>query len=151
MSVEIIIHSIYNFTVKRIFLKIFIILLLPSYSFACALLNVPIGSSIPSVVGTFEFLDGHDTQYKGSGRSFRYIEPAMDYCEGASLENADLEIIIYDHKIASISLFSTDTESQNEIYEFAKVRISDPGEEVKKKNWTGFKNLSVGSLLIFYS
>ena len=39
---------------------------------------------------------------------------------------------------------------QNEIYEFVKNFISDPGSETKSNNWTGYKNLSIGELLIFY-
>ena len=35
-------------------------------------------------------------------------------------------------------------------YEFVKNFISDPGSETKSNNWTGYKNLSIGELLIFY-
>jgi hypothetical protein len=67
------------------------------------------------------------------------------------LDNADLEVIVYDSKIAGINLFSTDSEFKGEIYEFVKNNISDPGDEVKKDNWLGFKDLSIGSLMMFYT
>ena len=83
--------------------------------------------------------------------SASYTFSALDYCEGSQLENADLEVIIYDNKVASITLVSTDSDFKDEIYEFAKSNVGDPGSEVKGENWTGFKDLSVGSLLIYYS
>ena len=58
---------------------------------------------------------------------------AIDYCEGSQLENADLEVIIYDNKVAGIILTSVDEEFNNEIYEFTKFNIKDPGEDAKGK------------------
>ena len=136
---------------KRIFFKFLIFLFFSSSSFACSLLQVPIGTTVPVAKGTFEFLDMHNNENYGKDVAARYIESALDYCDGSQLENADLEVIIYDNKVASITLASTDFEYKNEVYEFAKSNIGDPGAEVKNENWTGFKDLSVGDLLIYYS
>ena len=76
---------------------------------------------------------------------------AIDYCEGSQLENADLEVIIYDNKVAGIILTSVDEEFSNEIYEFTKFNIKDPGEDAKGKSWKGFKDLSIGNLLVYYT
>ena len=136
---------------KRILLKFLFFLFFSSSAFACSLLQVPIGTPIYLAKGTFEFLEGHNNNNYGLNLSARYTDSALDYCEGSQLENADLEVIIYDNKVASITLVSTDNDFKDEIYEFAKSNIGDPGSEVKGENWTGFKDLSVGSLLIYYS
>ena len=81
----------------------------------------------------------------------RFQKYAIDYCEGSSLENADLEVTVYQSRISGIKLISTDNEFKNEIYEFTKNYIQDPGAEVKEENWKGYKNLSVGDLIIYYS
>ena len=136
---------------KRIFLKFLIFLFFSSSAFACSLLQVPIGTPVSVAQGTFEFLEGHNNNNYGLNLSARYLDSAIDYCEGSQLENADLEVIIYDNKVASITLASTDFEYKDEVYEFAKSNIGDPGAEVKNENWTGFKDLSIGDLLIYYS
>ena len=136
---------------KRIFIKIILFLFFSSTSFACSLLQVPIGSPISNAQDKFEFLNSHNSQAFGKFESAKYLVSAIDYCEGSPLENADLEVIVYDNKIAGIILYSIDEEFKNEIYEFVKFNISDPGDEVKNENWTGFKDLSIGALLIYYS
>ena len=62
MSIEIILQSSYNFKVKKIFLKILFFLFFSSHSFACPLLQVPIGSPVSSAVETFEFLDTYNAR-----------------------------------------------------------------------------------------
>ena len=49
------------------------------------------------------------------------------------------------------NLISTDSEIKNEIYNFVKNNISDPGSEAEKENWVGYKDLSLGNLVIMYS
>ena len=46
---------------------------------------------------------------------------------------------------------SSDPDFKNEVYEFVKNNISDPGDEVKRDNWIGYKDLSIGSLIMIYS
>ena len=151
MSIEIIVQSFYNFVVRKTFFKILIFLFFSGNSFACPLLQVPIGSPVSSAAETFEFLDTYNEDVYGADDIPRYQKFAIDYCEGSSLENADLEVTVYQSRISSISLISTDPNFKNEIYEFTKNYIQDPGEEVKKDDWLGYKNLSVGNLIIFYS
>ena len=117
---------------------------------ACQLLNVPIGSNVNSAVTIFEFLEGHNKDVYGDEFSAKYEDYALDYCEGSSLENSDLEVIVYNSKIAGINLINSHNENKNEIYEFVKNFISDPGSEAKNNSWTGYKNLSIGDLIITY-
>ena len=100
---------------------------------------------------TFEFLMLYKSELFEKGHSAKYQAYAGDYCENSNLENTDLEVIIYDSKVAGINLISTDSEIKNEIYNFVKNNISDPGSEVEKENWVGYKDLSLGNLVIMYS
>ena len=135
---------------KKIFVKFLFFLFFSSYSFACSILQVSIGSTIDTARNTFDFLDIHNSEAYGKDVSVLYRSYAIDYCEGSSLENVDLEVIVYDSRIASINLFS-DSEFKNEVYNFTKDYISNPGEEAKNEFWTGLKDLSVGGLNIYYS
>tara|TARA_B100002052_G_scaffold298761_1_gene333398 strand:+ start:2116 stop:2631 length:516 start_codon:yes stop_codon:yes gene_type:complete len=137
---------------KKVFFKIlFLLLFLPNYSFACALLQVPIGSQVSAASATFDFLDLHNSEAYGKDSSAKYIYDALEYCEGSSLENTDLEVIIYDSKVAGINLVSAEYDVKKEIYEFVKVNIGDPGNEFNDENFTGYKDLSIGNLIVFYS
>ena len=135
---------------KKILLNLIFFLFFSNYSYACSLLQVPIGTTVDVAKNTFDFLDLHNSQAYGKNASVLYRSYAIDYCDGSSLENADLEVIVYNSKIASINLFS-DSEYKNEVYEFTKNYISNPGDEVQNDGWTGFKDLSVGGLIMFYS
>ena len=42
------------------------------------------------------------------------------------------------------------SEIKNEVYEFVRTRIGEPGEDVQKDDWVGIKDLSVGSLIMIY-
>jgi|TARA_B110000438_G_C15773504_1_gene633000 hypothetical protein len=114
------------------------------------LLSVPIGTPVTTAENTFTFLRNYNAEIFGK-KTVRYKSYAIDYCEGSNLENADLEVIVYDSKIAGINIVTSDPEIKNEIYEFVKNNISDPGEEVKSDNWIGYKDLSIGSLVMIYN
>ncbi len=135
---------------KKIYLYILLLIFIANKSFACQLLNVPIGSNVSSAISTFEFIDSYNEDVYGDEFSAKYEDYAQDYCEGSSLENSDLEVIVYNSKIAGINLVNSHNNSKNEIYEFVKNFISDPGSETKSNSWIGYKNLSIGELLIFY-
>ena len=115
------------------------------------MLTVPIGSPVSDAQNTFNFLKGYNAELFGTKISVRYKVYAIDYCEDSGLENADLEVIVYDAKIAGINIISSTSEIKNEIYEFVKNNIGDPGNEAKDDNWIGYKNLSIGSLIMMYS
>ena len=136
---------------KKIFIKFLFFLFFTSHSYACSLLSVPIGSPVSTAQNTFTFLRNYNAELFGTKISVRYKVYALDYCEGSNLENADLEVIVYDSKIAGINIIVSNSEIKNEIYEFVKNNIGDPGDEVKNDNWIGYKNLSIGSLIMMYS
>ena len=136
---------------RRIFIKLLLFLFLSSPILACDLLQVPIETPINTAQIKLEFLDVHNADLYEEEAAVKYLAAAIDYCEGSQLENADLEVIIYDNKVAGIILTSVDEEFTNEIYEFTKFNINDPGEDAKGKSWKGFKDLSIGNLLVYYT
>ena len=90
---------------KRILVKTLIFLFFSSYSIACSILQVPIGSTVDTAKDTFDFLDIHNSEAYGKDVSVLYRNYAIDYCEGSPLENVDLEVIVHDSRIASINYF----------------------------------------------
>ena len=135
---------------KRIFIKILLFLFFSSPVFACDLLQVPIGTSINTAQTKFEFLDAHNADLYEKEASVKYLAAAIDYCEGSQLENADLEVIVYDSKIAGINILSWDPEIKNEVYEFTNNFISSLDPDLKNDK-VGINDISIGSLLIVYS
>ena len=59
--------------------------------------------------------------------------------------------MIYESKVAHIKLISPKKNQLNEVYKFTRNFIQDPGDESQQPNWTGYVDLSVGNLLIWYS
>ena len=106
--------------VKKIFLYSIFIFFIFNSSFACQLLNVPIGSNVTSAAATFDFLDDYNQEAYGENSSAKYEEYAADFCDGSDLKETDLEVIIYQSKIAAINLINSDQENNNLVYEFAK-------------------------------
>ena len=135
---------------KKIFISLLFFIFFTSHSHACSLLTVSIGTPITAAENILDFLRNYNAEIFGK-KTVRYNTHAIDYCEGSNLENADLEVMVYDSKIVGINIVSSDSEVKNEIYEFVKNNISDPGEEVKSDNWIGYKDLSIGSLIMIYS
>ena len=68
----------------------------------------------------------------------------------SQLENADLEVIVYDSKIAGINILSWDPDIKNEVYEFTNNFISSLDPDLKDDK-VGINDISIGSLLIVYS
>ena len=114
-------------------------------------MSVDIGTPVRDAQNTFEFLMLYKSELFGEGYSAKDQAYAAQYWENTNIENTDLEEIIYDTKVAGINLISTDSEIKNEIYNFVKNNISDPGSEAEKENWVGYKDLSLGNLVIMYS
>ena len=136
---------------KKIFLYSIFIFFIFNSSFACQLLNVPIGSNITSAAAIFDFLDDYNQETYGENNSAIYEDYAADFCDGSDLKETDLEVLVYQSKIAAINLINSDQENNNLIYEFVKNFIKDPGKQIKNKTWTGYVNLSIGNLIITYS
>lgn len=133
---------------KNFFLFILVYLSLLNNSFACGLLNVPIGTPVSTAVQTFEFLTNYDAESVEEDYSIKYLDYAIDYCEDGGFIETEIEVIVFDSKIAAINLVSSD--EKNEVYNFTKNRINDPGIEAQKKDWQGIIDLSVGDLIIIY-
>ena len=128
----------------------FLVLITQSKAYACSILNVDIGTSVNVAKEKFDFLETFDSSTYGDDFSVRYTVPAKDYCEDSNLENADLEVIVYNSQIAGINVLSWDPNIKNEIYDFTNSFIGSIGEDLKNDR-AGLKDLSLGNLLIIYS
>ena len=128
----------------------FLVLISQSKAYACSILNVDIGTSVNVAKEKFDFLETFDSSTYGDDFSVRYTVPAKDYCEDSNLENADLEVIVYNSQIAGINVLSWDPDIKNEIYDFTNSFIGSIGEDLKNDR-AGLKDLSLGNLLIIYS
>ena len=128
----------------------FLVLISQSKAYACSILNVDIGTSVNVAKEKFDFLESFDSSTYGDDFSVRYTVPAKDYCEDSNLENADLEVIVYNSQIAGINVLSWDPNIKNEIYDFTNSFIGSIGEDLKNDR-AGLKDLSLGNLLIIYS
>lgn len=128
----------------------FLVLISQSKAYACSILNVDIGTSVSAASEKFDFLETFDPDAYGDIYSVRFTMSAKDYCEDSNLENADLEVIVYNSQIAGINVLSWDPNIKNEIYDFANSFIGSVGEDLKKDT-AGIKDLSLGNLIIVYS
>ena len=128
----------------------FLVLISQSKAYACSILNVDIGTSVSAASEKFDFLETFDPDAYGDIYSVRFTMSAKDYCEDSNLENADLEVIVYNSQIAGINVLSWDPNVKNEIYDFTNSFIGSVGEDLKKDR-AGIKDLSLGNLIIVYS
>ena len=135
---------------RNIIILLFLVLITQSKAYACSILNVDIGTSVNVAKEKFDFLETFDSSTYGDDFSVRYTVPAEDYCEDSNLENADLEVIVYNSQIAGINVLSWDPNIKNEIYDFTNSFIGSIGEDLKNDR-AGLKDLSLGNLLIIYS
>tara|TARA_B100000427_G_C15345349_1_gene523062 strand:- start:88 stop:597 length:510 start_codon:yes stop_codon:yes gene_type:complete len=135
---------------RNIIIFLFLVLITQSKAYACSILNVDIGTSVNVAKEKFDFLETFDSSTYGDDFSVRYTVPAKDYCEDSNLENADLEVIVYNSQIAGINVLSWDPNIKNEIYDFTNSFIGSIGEDLKNDR-AGLKDLSLGNLLIIYS
>ena len=135
---------------RNIIILLFLILITQPKAYACSILNVDIGTSVNVAKEKFDFLETFDSSTYGDDFSVRYTVPAKDYCEDSNLENADLEVIVYNSQIAGINILSWDPNIKNEIYDFTNSFIGSIGEDLKNDR-AGLKDLSLGNLLIIYS
>ena len=135
---------------RNLIILLFLVLITQSKAYACSILNVDIGTSVNVAKEKFDFLETFDSSTYGDNFSVRYTVPAKDYCEDSNLENADLEVIVYNSQIAGINVLSWDPNIKNEIYDFTNSFIGSIGEDLKNDR-AGLKDLSLGNLLIVYS
>ena len=76
------------------------------------------------VFETFDFLDLNNSEAYGENFSAKYVYGASEYCEGSALENSDLEVIVYNSKIAGINLVNSHSNSKNEIFYFSVIKCT---------------------------
>ena len=136
---------------KKILVSILLSSLIFSKSIACEILNVPIETPVEIAVQKFDFLDTYDEKNFEPKTSVIYDESASDYCSSGGFRNTTLEVMIFESKVALIKLTSPKKNQLNEVYKFTRDFIQDPGDESQQPNWTGFVDLSVGNLLVWYS
>ena len=136
---------------KKILVSILLSSLVFSKSIACEILNVPIETPVEIAVQKFDFLDTYDEKNFEPKTSVIYDESASDYCSSGGFKNTTLEVMIFESKVALIKLTSPKKNQLNEVYKFTRDFIQDPGDESQQPNWTGYVDLSVGNLLIWYS
>ena len=137
--------------VKKILVSVLFSFLIFSKSIACEILNVPIETPVEIAVQKFDFLDTYDEKNFEPKTSVIYDESASDYCSSGGFKNTTLEVMIFESKVALIKLTSPKKNQLNEVYKFTRDFIQDPGDESQQPNWTGFVDLSVGNLLVWYS
>ena len=98
---------------KNLIILLFLVLITQSKAYACSILNVDIGTSVSAASEKFDFLETFDPSPYGDMYSVRFTIPAKDYCEDSNLENADLEVIVYNSQIAGINVLSWDPNVKN--------------------------------------
>ena len=121
-------------------------------AFSCdALKNVQLGEDFSKSSEILEFIDAHLPEDYDEGVTAVYESNTADYCPDMGLDNTILKVFIYQSKIAGIRLETEDPNiEENKIYEYASSVYGAIDDEVKKKNWTGYKMISSGGRIILY-
>jgi len=139
------------------FLKlIIVVLVLVSFNknaYSCdAIKNISIGEDFSKSLQVLDFIEDYNQQNYEEGTTTEYQSNTADYCPDVGLDNTILKVFIYQSKIAGIRLETWDIEIQeNEIYKFVKNYYGFIDEDAEKKNWVGYKDLSIGDKKLFYA
>ncbi len=141
---------------KNFLRLITVILTLVSFNknaFSCdAIKNVSIGEDFSKYSEILDFIDVYNQEDYDEGTTVEFQSNTTDYCPDMGLDNTILKVFIYQSKIAGIRLETWDMEVQeNEIYNFVQNYYGTIDEEAKEKNWSGFKDISIGSNKLFYA
>jgi hypothetical protein len=141
---------------KNFLRLITVILTLVSFNknaFSCdAIKNVSIGEDFSKYSEILDFIDVYNQEDYDEGTTVEFQSNTADYCPDMGLDNTILKVFIYESKIAGIRLETWDMEAQeNEIYKFVKNYYGTIDEEVKRKNWVGYKDVSIGNNKLFYA
>ena len=138
------------------FLKLItVILALVSFNknaFSCdAIKNVTIGEDFSKYLEILDFINVYNPEDYDEGTTVEFQSNTADYCPDMGLDNTILKVFIYQSKIAGIRLETWDIEVQeNEIYNFVKNYYGAIDEKAKRKNWVGYKDVSIGSNKLLY-
>jgi len=121
------------------------------HAFSCDSLNVTIGDDFSKVTDILDFIDDYEAENYEEGTTAEYEGHTAIYCPDSGLDNTIIKVFIYQSKIAGIRLETEDPNiEENKIYEYASSVYGAIDNEVKKKNWTGYKMISSGGRIILY-
>ena len=121
------------------------------HAFSCDSLNVTIGENFSKVTDILDFIDGYEEENYEEDTTVEYEGHTAIYCPDSGLDNTIIKVFIYQSKIAGIRLETEDPNiEENKIYEYASSVYGAIDDEVKKKNWTGYKMISSGGRIILY-
>jgi len=121
------------------------------HAFSCDSLNVTIGDDFSKVTDILDFIDDYEAENYEEGTTVEYEDHTAIYCPDSGLDNTIIKVFIYQSKIAGIRLETEDPNiEENKIYEYASSVYGAIDNEVKKKNWTGYKMISSGGRIILY-
>ncbi len=125
-------------------------------TFACDALNIEIGTEIKKITNYLNFVNEDefpdaDEEINEKDVTFKYRGMTEMYCPNVGLESTALNIFVYDSKVAGIQLETWDPSKKNKIYEYIKNTYGFVDSEVESDEWLGYKNLSTGGKLIYYS
>ena len=140
---------------KNFLRLITVILALVSFNknaFSCdAIKNVTIGEDFSKYSEILDFINVYNPEDYDEGTTVEFQSNTADYCPDTGLDNTILKVFIYQSKIAGIRLETWDIEvQQNEIYNFVKNYYGAIDEKAKRKNWVGYKDVSIGSNKLLY-
>tara|TARA_Y100000816_G_scaffold61291_1_gene40414 strand:- start:171 stop:683 length:513 start_codon:yes stop_codon:yes gene_type:complete len=137
--------------VKKIFFFILFLSFVISKSFACEILNVPIGTPVNLASEKLDFLTLYKEGEFDEGSAIEYYDYAEQFCSQGEFKNTELQVVVYDSKVAAIRLISEIKDQPKEVYTFTKNFVKDPGPRPLYKNWKGVIDLSIGDLKINYA
>ena len=121
------------------------------HAFSCDSLNVTIGENFSKVTDILDFIDGYEEENYEEDTTVEYEGHTAIYCPDSGLDNTIIKVFIYQSKIAGIRLETENPDiEENKIYEYANSVYGAIDDEVKKKNWTGYKMISSGGRIILY-
>ena len=140
---------------KNFLRLITVILALVSFNknaFSCdAIKNVTIGEDFSKYSEILDLINVYNPEDYDEGTTVEFQSNTADYCPDMGLDNTILKVFIYQSKIAGIRLETWDIEVQeNEIYKFVKNYYGNIDEEAKRKNWVGYKDVSIGNNKLLY-
>ena len=143
--------NFYNTFMNKNYLMIFILILFTSNSFACDALKLT-GTSVSKAQNTFFIIDGYSEEDFDEWATIQYVGYAADYCPKSNLENTYINVFVYKSKVVGVRLETMDVGvNVNEIYEFANNTYGNLSQDIKNKNWFGYKDISVGQDKILYA
>ena len=128
-----------------------VLILFTSNSFACDALKLT-GASVSKAQKTFFIIDGYSEEDFDEWATVQYVGYTADYCPKSNLENTYINVFVYKSKVVGVRLETMDVGiKEYEIYEYANNTYGNLSQDIKNKNWFGYKDISVGQDKILYA